>query len=374
MSTTNQIKNRIFTSISDEVKGIDPTFNEVSTEKNVTNAFSKALAPEVKLMEQYTVDAARQGNPKEADSNKDSDIGSLQDWGIIKLNRVEDAPTAGTYELGLTGTGTVAAGTQYVNQDTGFVYLVQTETIITTIGDVVVKSADFGLEVALDVGTELFSVQKIPGINNPGIVNVELIAPLAGEETEEYREDILQSFRITPRGGAKGDYVVWGDEIVGVRRVYPYSGPGLGDITQYVQEIKTVGNPQGEASPAIVTEVDDNATLKQPMTATLSLTTVSIIRKQYFVGINNLSDDDQKPLIQQIVDDYFDQKELFLDGVDIENEREDIISKAELMALVQSEIFPATIDDLDVSDTGGSIIIEALPEGSIPFTLTVSYT
>ena len=367
MSTTNEIRERIFTNISDEVKEIDPTFNESVTEKNVTNAFSKAIAPEVKLIETFTRDAAKQGNPLEADSQDESDIGSLESWGLIKLNRTKDPATGGIYELTVTGNGTVPAGTQYVNQTTGFVYLVQTTVVITVSGTVTVASAGAGTEVDLEIGTELYSVQVIPGIDNPAIVATETQEPTAGETIEQYRDEILQSFRITPRGGARGDYVIWGSEVAGVRKVYPYSGPGLGDITQYVQETKTVSNPQGEASPAIITAVDDNARDQQPMSATLGLTTTSIIRRGYIITITNLSDVTKQTQIASIIDDYFDEKEPFLDGVDIENQRKDIISRAELMARVQNAILPATIDDLTMVVGVTPVITENLPPGEIPY-------
>ena len=372
MSTTLEIKNRIFVAIVSAVQLINPSFNPEPTGKNVTNALSAALAPGFRLLEIFFQNALKQGNPLTADSRTISDIGSLEDWGIIKINRFPNPAIGGEYEIVVSGNGIVYGGTQYINQETGYAYLVQEDTTITGTTGVVVRSVGAGSDVSLEVGSELYSQQSYVGINNPAIVQTELIAPIDGETIEEYRDDILTSFRITPRGGARGDYILWAKEIDGVRTAYPYSGVALNDMTVYVQETITVSNPQGEASPAIISAVDDKFTLEQPVMAG-NLITQSIIRRGYTVDVTNLSDLSKQSVVEETIANYFARKQPFIDGVDSLLTRADRITRAEVFVDVTEAIVPATIDDLQLFFSAIEVIAETLPDGNIPYTSVVNY-
>jgi uncharacterized phage protein gp47/JayE len=369
MSTTAEIFQRIYTSIVTEIQKIDTTFNSDPLKKSVEVAISKALAPEFKLLELLNQNAAKQGNPLEAFSKEVSSIGSLESWGDVKLNRQPDPATGGTYDLTVTGNGTVTAGIQYVNQGTGFVYLVQTDTVIVGSGTVEVKSVGTGSDVALDVATELFSQTTITGIDNPATVASETTAPTAGETVEEYREDIIQAFRNTPRGGARGDYVVWADEVAGVLKGYPYTGGGLNQMTVYVQSI---ADPQGVTSQALLDDVQDYVESVQPATAG-ALTVISTIPREYDVEITNITATGLDATIQAAIDSYFEDKRPFLDGIDLESERADRIVNSEVFAVVQNAILPASFDNLQISYNSVDVPFENLPDGNIPKTGTITY-
>lgn len=374
MSRTTEIRDRIFTAIKQAVQAVDSTFNPTPLIKSVVNAFSTALAPEFKLLEIFTVNAARQSNPLTADSERESDIGSLESWGKIKLNRDPDSAVAALYEVEIGGSGgTLPAGAQFVNEVTGLVYLNQTETIVGPPAAIInVQSAEAGEIVAMDIGTEITLQITIPGVGNIGYVSGELTSPADAETTEDYRDDVIQAFRIVPAGGNRGDYVLWGDEVAGVRQVYPYSGTLLNEVTVYVQEPLTPSNPQGAAGAGIVSDVEANILLKQPMTAG-DLTVQSIVKRGYDIDITNLSDNSVKPTIATVIDSYFAAKQPFIDGVDLPSERADSIINAEVFAVVQNAILPATITNLQLSFSVTPVIFETLPDGNIPYSNSITY-
>lgn len=370
MSTTLEIKNRIVTNIVAEVQAIDPSFQTDPLKKSVENAVAAALAPEFKLIEILNKIVARQGNPLQCDSIEDSAFGTLEAWARIKLDRGKNQATGGTYDLTVTGNGTVSAGVQYVNQVTGFVYLVQADTVITGSGTVEVKSVGTGSDVSLDVGTELFSVRTITGIDNPATVASETTAPTDGESNEELKDTVVQAFRITPRGGARGDYVVWSDEVAGVRQGYPYSGNALNHVTLYIQ---SESDPQGVTPSALLTAVETYINGVDPMTAG-TLVVISTIPREYNVEVVNLSDASKQTTIETIIDNYFINKRPFVDGVDLQSERKDKIINSEVYAAVQNAILPATFDSLQLSYSGSDVDFEFLPEGTIPKTGTITYS
>jgi uncharacterized phage protein gp47/JayE len=369
MSTTAEIKNRIVTAVVANIQAIDSTFQTDPLKKSVENAIGIALAPELKLIEGLIKIAARQGNPLQCDSIKDSDLGTLEAWGRIKLDREKNPATGGTYDITVTGNGTVPAGVQYVNQETGFVYLVQADTVITVSGTVEVKSVGTGSDVSLDVGTELFSVRTISGIDNPATVASETTAPTDGETNEEFQDTVVQAFRITPRGGARGDYVVWSDEVAGVRQGYPYSGNALNHVTLYLQ---SEADPQGVTSAGLLSSVETYIHSIEPMTAG-TLTVISTIPREYDVEVTNLTDVSKQSTIQTIIDNYFLNKRPFIDGVDLESERKDKIINSEVYASVLNAILPATFDSLQLSYSSVDVDFEFLPAGAIPKTGTITY-
>jgi len=368
MSTTAEIVQRIYTVIVAEVQAIDPTFNSDPLKKSVEAAFAKALGPEFKLMELVTQIAAKQGNPLEAYSKTESSIGSLESWGDVKLNRHPDPATGGTYDLTVVGTDTIYAGSKFVNQENSFVYLVQTDTVITGSGTVQVKSSGVGSDVSLNVGDELFS-QRSYNIDDPATVASETTAPTAGETIEEYREDIIQAFRNTPRGGARGDYVVWADEVAGVLKGYSYTGGSPNQMIVYIQD---ASDPQGIAAPALLTDVDDYIKLVQPATAG-ALTVISTIPREYDIEITNISTSGLDATIEAVIDAYFEDKRPFLNGIDLESERADRIINSEVFAAVQNAILPATFDNLQISFNSVDKNYDTLPDGNIPLTGTITY-
>ena len=121
MTTTAEIRERLKNAIVHELKKADSSFEEDELEKSVEDALSIALSGEFKLLYKGIEEAAKQGCPKTATSKDDSTNGQGENLGVVKLKRLPTPAVPGEYTITITGTGTVSAGTQYVDNETDFV-------------------------------------------------------------------------------------------------------------------------------------------------------------------------------------------------------------------------------------------------------------
>ena len=92
--------------------------------------------------------------------------------------------------------GVERAVTQYINQETGFVYILETDVL--TAGEGTIQSVGNDGETVLSVGTELYAQQNT-GLDDIITISSILTYPEAEETTESYRSDVVDAFRVTPR-------------------------------------------------------------------------------------------------------------------------------------------------------------------------------
>ena len=363
MSTTSEIKERIVNSIIHEIKKIDSSFEEDVLRKSVEDGLSIAIAPEIKQLERGITEAAKQGCPLTASSRNDSSNGQLENWGKIKILRDPDPAVPGEYTITITGTGTVPAGTQYVDDLTGFVYLLQAEVIcvVTAVGTV--KSVGNAAETTKYPGTVLYSQTTIPGIDSEAVIAAIVTAPEPAEDSEDYREKTVESFSTTPRGGAAGDYRVWGLEVEGVFKVFPYTFIPTEGIV-YIMAPRTDANPYGTADNALKAAVLNYLKLKEPMT-TGELYVLSVKNPEYVVEVIGLSDVLKQPLVLPALQTYFSKKYPYIDGVDNEDLRTDRVTKADIFKVVYDAVYPAGVADITVTRSALEITDEFLPMGAI---------
>lgn len=373
MSTTKQIQDRIYAALVHELKKVDATYEESILEKSFEKAFSVAIAPEFKLSEILTQNAAKQGCPLTADSEQDSSIGQLENWGSVKINRRPTKATGGEYTIEFTGTGTVAAGSQLIDQRTEGVYVLQADVVCVGTGTGTIKSATPGTDFALSVSDVLVLQQDFINIDDDATILTIVTDPTDAEDTELYRNDVVGSFRTTPRGGAIGDYVVWGEAVSGIYKIYPYSGGLIADIFIYAQTVKTDVDPIGAATAGQLALVRTAIEAAQPMTAG-NLEIKAMLEYTYDVTITGLSvpagesDVSYKTSAENTIKNYFKNKEPFRLGVDSDVERADYISVFELGSDVTDAISPATFTSIamtrTISGTPTNINSEQLANGT----------
>lgn len=154
-------------------------------------------------------------------------------WGLlldIPINGAEYATGAASF----TGTnGTVMPlGTQ-AQDDAGNLY--ETTAIATIAGGTLTASwtaVVAGADGNLEAGAPLTLVTPIAGIDSEGSVDADFSNGADVEETEPYRERILDGFRTPPSGGGPGDYVTWAKEVSGVTRAWEFGNRmGIGTVS-----------------------------------------------------------------------------------------------------------------------------------------------
>ena len=386
MSTTAQIVERLFNKMKAEFQRYMPSFNPNISGKTATKALAIAIAPEFKNLELYGEQIAQQATPLQADSKSVSSIGSLEDWGVIKLGRLPNPATQGIFTIAIVGTagGTYLTGTQFTSMRTGQAYILQSEVVVGA-GQTVfaqIKSVAGGVPVGLAVGDIVSSQQIVSGINSDSTVTFINVTPVNGETIEEYRSDIIDSFQLVPRGGTRADFVSWASEVSGVKKAYPYAGGDiddengrLGGAFIYLESTSSNGVPSQSIIDQVVQKYNDKA----PIVACY-VTVIGII--QYFLDVKIISlvvtpenEAVAKSLIEATIEAYFSGVRPFLDGVDREIDRNDLIQKGTLFGQIQQALSGlATVGDIDMTDSTSAIIIShQMTFGQVPFLDEVTY-
>ena len=360
MRTTKNIVSSILSSLVNELKKVMPLFKESDAfDKTVEQGISVAVAPEVKQLERLGIEATKQGCPLTASSKEDSSIGALEDFGNLYLEREPDKAVGGRYSATFTGIGGAPAGTQYVQQDTGFVFIL--ESNVAAAGEGIIQSVGNDGETLLNIGIELFS-QQTTELDEIITISEILTYPQDSETTENYRDEVVERVRVTPHGGSKGDYVRWLKEVDGIYKVFPYTLVNI--ASNYLMQLRTDANPTGAAT---TTQIESAYTALdvQDVMASGDIEVLSIVNRIYNIEIQGLTNTAKQAVAIAALKDYFDAKFPFISGIDNENTRTDRVTKAEILQTVYTAIFPDSLADCYIEVHGVEVNDEYLPNGTI---------
>ena len=264
-------------------------------------------------------------------------ITPLEEWG--ELTGVGLPAPATRAELTVRVTvenfiGTLPSGSQLIYTSTGVTYIsVNAVNLDAPTKDVNVRavaSQDGGNGAGsignVPVGQFLQFANPLSNVARDCEVIAEVVTGADGEDTEAYRERILNTFRARPQGGALADYRLWGEEPAGIINVYPYRDDSCpGQVVVYVEATEaSSGSPDGIPTLAQLQEVEDSINLDENGLATRrpvndAVNTLTITRTAFDVTITGLVADDQATVEQQVttaLEEYFAEREPFIIGLD----------------------------------------------------------
>lgn len=247
--------------------------NDLQTEYGVTislfgKVFLRALAAvqAAKLKLFYLSVANLQQNIFPDTAQSESIGGTLERFGRVKLGRNPYPAQAGKYELLVTGSpgATIKSLTTFKSDDTslhpGFIFILESDYVMPgTTGAITVRALTAGTEAKLNLLDTLTATIPIALIDKKATVQAELVEPLAAENLEDYRNDILASFRLEPQGGAATDYRLWAADAQGVKQVYPYAKSGFTAEIDLFVEANVADSVDGKGTPTaqILSDVED---------------------------------------------------------------------------------------------------------------------
>ncbi len=362
MTTTKKYIERVANSTKHEIKKVDSSFENEPSGATTEDGLATAIGAELKILDKNIDEAGLQGCPSTATSKKDSSIGQAENWVKVKLGRDLDPAIPAEYTVTISGTGTYKAGTQFIDDTTDFVYLLQADVICAGVATGNVKSVGDGVEIVKTVGTILYSQVRVSDLEEEVEIASIVTNPVDAETIEEAIEETVTSFSNTPRGGAVGDYRVWGLSISGVKRVFPYNRPAAGVV--YIQADITDSNEYGIPTTTLLDEVEDHFDTLEPM-HTGVLQTFAMVQNAYEVTVSDLSDSTKEALILPELKAYFVEKFPFIDSLDDEELRTDLVLKSDVYKIVADAVYPASISGITLKSNGAAINDEYLPQGSI---------
>lgn len=234
--------------------------------RSTEDAFARAIAGASHILHGHIRFVSRQIFPDQAEGQY------LKNWGADVYGIQLKAATLTTLQISGTGTNgsNIPVSTQYQRSDG---VLFATDSAVTIAGGVFtvnVTSVDAGAATNTNDSDELTLVSPISGVVSIAVVDSTVTEGEDVETEDSYRARILNRIRTPPSGGTVTDYISYALEIAGVTRAWVlpnweaagYLGEGGVGIA-FVED----GEDPIIPSPAKVQEVQDNITLKKPVTA-----------------------------------------------------------------------------------------------------------
>jgi hypothetical protein len=223
--------------------------------KNFLRGLAAVQAAKLKLI--YLALAMLQKNIFVDQADPESKGGTLERFGRVKIGRNPFAAIPGQYVVLVTGeAGAVIAESQTFksNDDSlnpGVLFVLDEEYTLSGSGDsITLRALSAGVESKLLVGDELTTTSPIALVEAVVVVNSVAVEPEAAEDIEDYRNKVLNSYRLEPQGGAPADYRLWSQDAQGVKETYPYARSGYVNEVNVFVEATVADSVDGKGTPS----------------------------------------------------------------------------------------------------------------------------
>lgn len=329
-------------------------------------------------------------------ADPESKGGTLERFGRIKLGRNPFPATAAQYTITVTGTAgaTINPGTTFISNDDssnpGKIYVCDDGFVLSgSSGTCNIRAYEAGLDSQLNIGDELTATVPIANLNQIATIAAELVAPLAAEEIEDYRQKAIDAYRLEPQGGAASDYRLWAADAQGVQKVYPYAKDNApGEINLYV-EATIADSTDGKGTPTqaildAVEEVvemdpDTNKTLyergRRPIGA-WEIHFLPVIPQEVDIIIDNYTDltAEKETAISDGLEADISEIRPFISGSDVLADKNDILDVNRIIAQILSAQPGSVFGTVTLKIDGVEKLTYTFIDGYIPHFNSVTFT
>lgn len=383
--------NELFTSIKGDLEskiGITiPIFG-----KSFLNGLAAVQAAKLKLY--YLAIANLQKNMFPDLAESEAIGGTLERFGRVKLNRNPFPAKAGQYTVTVTGQigATINANTTFKSDDnsnspTKLFVLDNSFTLVATTGVITLRALEGGTGSRLNIGDTLTATAPILNADEIVTVLTESIQPLEAEDLEDYREKIVEAFRLEPEGGAGSDYRLWSNDAQGVRTVYPYAKVGFpNEVAVFVESI-LANSTDGKGTPSSVMladvesviEFDPDTTAplnergRRPIAAfNIDIQPVSIKDIDIIItGFQDLTPTKQTTIFNALKEG-IEEIRPFVPSVDILTDRNDVLNNSKITFMILDAV-PAVFTNLSFTTNGSPNPPSNFINGDIPVLNSITY-
>lgn len=369
----SDIENRLGVTITPGIKAFIPVFCAVQAAK--LKLYYLAIG---NLQKNIFVDTADQ----------EANGGTLERFGRIKLGRDPFPAQSGIYNIEITATiGTVIkANTTFKSNDDslnpGILYVLDQEYTTVSNPDIItVRALTSGTIGKLDIGNELTVTSPVAGMNKIATVLSVDTDPLDAEDIEEYRQKVINSYRLETQGGAATDYRIWASDAQGVAQVYPYAKSGAtSEIDLYVEAtVDDSVDGKGTPTAGILAEVEDvvnfnpdttlttNERGRRPVTAIVNY--LPIVPKDIAItitGFQNLTTEKEN-LINDQLNSIISEIRPFVSGADILEDKNDILDTNRIISAIISVVPGAVFTSVTLEVDAVETLTYTFTDGDIPY-------
>lgn len=361
--------------------------------KFVINALSAVLAAQLKLLYLYLVDIQNNQFPDTADTAANG--GTLERQGLMYLGRLPFPATGGIYVAAVTGVvgSLIPKGTQFQSNAgsnaPGNLYTNDADYYLPgSSGSLPIRSLLQGAAYLLNVGDTLTPTAPIIGVNSLITISSVTQAPVNAEDSEVYRQAVLNALRLQPQGGSKTDYREWSTYANGVRLVFPYVKNGEAGTVQVYVEAVTVDSTDGHGTPAgalltavaAVIEMDPDTTIplskrgRRPIQANLEVLPITPIPVDMTITSLQVNTAAIQASIAANVATYLYGIRPYIAGSDLPRDKNDILSAVKLQSVITDTIGTAnTFLAFTMAVNGVSVNVFTFSLANIPYLRNVTY-
>lgn len=281
-----------------------------------------------------------------------------------------------------TDSSTWPAGSQLVHPSSGVIYITLSDVVL----DATPKTVDVlaasdpdgngggGTQGNRNVGDALKWANPIPQLSTLGATVTATVVQAADAETEDnYRARVVQRFGARPQGGAYSDYRIWGEEVAGIIRIYPYTADLPGEVDVYAEAtVASSGSADGIPTDAqllaVAQSIEQNLEgLAERRQTNAMVNTFKIARVTFDVTVTGLVADDvaaAEATIEAAVDELLRSREPFIVGLSL-LPRTDRITSASVAGTANeaADTEGGTITSLELSFNGGPVTAYTLADG-----------
>ena len=374
--TLAQLYETIKADLESELNVTIPVFG-----KSFLRAFAMVQAAKLKVL--YLLQGALQKNIFVDTADPESQGGTLERFGRVKLNRNPFPATSGFYEVTVTGeVGAVINANQTFKSDDsalnpGKLFILDTAYTLTGIsGTITIRALETGLDSKLSVTDTLTSTAPIALVNSLVTVSAETVPPQSKEDIEAYRRAVIQSFRLEPQGGSGADYRLWAAEVQGVRQSFPYTDAvDINEVNLFIESpVNDSTDGKGTPTATILTNVNENITLptasrpsRLPLTATLNVLPITPLDIDITINSFTGLTPDIETAIEQTIELALDSIRPFVGSIDVVADKNDIFSINKIISLIL-EASPGAVFGAVVLEVNGNVENSfTFTQGNIPY-------
>ena len=321
--------------------------------------------------------------------------GTLERLGRIYLNRNPRPATNGIFKISLTGTagGFLRSGLTFKSNENSKnpsqLFVLDADYTMTGTGDEIeIRSLGAGTSFDLDLNDELTITEPVIGINSLVTVIEIIEQPIATENIEVYRQNILDAIQLEPQGGSRTDYRLWSNDAQGVRKVYPYVKNGESGTVQVYVEATVDNSTDGDGTPSLslLEDVEDviffdpdetkplNERGRVPIQANLEVLPIS--KQPVDVEIIGLNDNSSDVLtaIYENLNTYLRDIRPYIAGADLPRSKNDILYSGRLQSVVTDVLSSSNFFTGFIMKVDGNVVSSYEFElGFIPYLRDVTY-
>ena len=382
--TTAELYNQIKSSFESELGVSIP-----ETGKNALRTFCKVQAGKMKIY--YLAIANLQKNIFADTADPESMGGTLERIGRVKLERSPFAAVAPEYDVTVLGSvgAVIPLNTTFKSDDDSFnpgqLYILDDAfTFTSTSGTVTLRALEAGDVSELQVGDTLTITAPVALVESGATVTAESVAPQEAETTEEYREKVLQAFRLEAQGGAAADYRLWAADVQSVAQSYPYVVAGnLNQINLYVEAV-LADSTDGKGTPTTAILDDVEASVEDPTTDRPGRKPLGVFQVNYLpVAIKEIDITidgfvDLTAAIQTTIEDalesHLDDVRPFIGAIDVLADKNDIFDTNKIISVILAAQPGSVFGTVTLEVNGSPLSTYTFDNGEIPYLNSVTFT